>query len=124
MAGRIVQFLFGLTLLLTTCQAAIIEKYFNMTWVMANPDGMQERKVIGVNNTWPLPVLEVSKGDRLIVHVYNGLGEYPLARLVPKYYERDGWTIYANSMPYRSRRIFHLRLHGGPERNLLVPLPY
>lgn len=46
-----------------------------MTWVMANPDGLQERKVIGVNNTWPLPVLEVNKGDRLIVHVYNGLGD-------------------------------------------------
>ncbi|QGA20243.1 hypothetical protein EYB26_007945 [Talaromyces marneffei] len=48
---------------------------FNVTWVVANPDGLADRKVVGINGQWPLPVIEVDKGDRLIVKVYNGLGD-------------------------------------------------
>ncbi|RAL13181.1 putative ferrooxidoreductase Fet3 [Aspergillus homomorphus CBS 101889] len=48
---------------------------FNVTWVTANPDGLAERKVVGINGQWPLPVIEVDKGDQLIVHTYNGLGD-------------------------------------------------
>ncbi|KKK22725.1 hypothetical protein P175DRAFT_0504307 [Aspergillus ochraceoroseus IBT 24754] len=49
---------------------------FNVTWVTANPDGLMERKVVGINGHWPLPVIEVDKGDRLIVTMYNGLGDH------------------------------------------------
>jgi FtsP/CotA-like multicopper oxidase with cupredoxin domain len=31
--------------------------------------------VVGINGQWPLPVIEVDKGDRLIVNMYNGLGD-------------------------------------------------
>lgn len=48
---------------------------FNVSWVNANPDGLMERKVVGINGQWPLPVIEVDKGDRLIVNMYNGLGD-------------------------------------------------
>ncbi|OKL56382.1 Iron transport multicopper oxidase FET3 [Talaromyces atroroseus] len=48
---------------------------FNVTWVTANPDGLADRKVVGVNGQWPLPVIEVDKGDQLIVNMYNGLGD-------------------------------------------------
>ncbi|KAK5045365.1 hypothetical protein LTR84_009228 [Exophiala bonariae] len=48
---------------------------FNVSWVNANPDGLLERKVIGINGQWPLPVIEVDKGDRLVVNMYNGLGD-------------------------------------------------
>lgn len=65
----------ALTLLVSQCLAATVELWFNVTWVMANPDGLFERKVIGINNTWPLPVIDVNKGDRLIVHTHNGLGD-------------------------------------------------
>jgi iron transport multicopper oxidase len=75
MTSLTVQLVLGFALLLTICRAAVVEMSFNLTWVNANPDGLQERKVIGVNNTWPLPVLEVNKGDRLVIHVYNGLGD-------------------------------------------------
>ncbi|PQE09581.1 Iron transport multicopper oxidase FET3 protein [Rutstroemia sp. NJR-2017a WRK4] len=44
-------------------------------FVVVNPDGLADRKVIGVNNTWPLPVIEVDKGDRLVVNMYNLLGD-------------------------------------------------
>ncbi|CAI7639808.1 unnamed protein product [Penicillium bialowiezense] len=57
------------------CQAKTVNLDFNVTWVNANPDGLHERKVVGINGQWPLPVIEVDKGDRLIVNMYNGLGD-------------------------------------------------
>ncbi|CAK7265115.1 ferroxidase fet3 [Sporothrix epigloea] len=48
---------------------------FNVSWVIVNPDGLADRKVIGVNGEWPLPIINVDKGDRLIVKMYNGLGD-------------------------------------------------
>ncbi|QRD84389.1 Cupredoxin [Aspergillus flavus] len=47
---------------------------WNITWVTANPDGMQPRPVIGINNEWPLPLLNFTKGDRIIANVRNQLG--------------------------------------------------
>lgn len=46
---------------------------FNLTWVMFNPDNIALRKVIGVNGAWPLPDIEVDKGDQLLVNVLNSL---------------------------------------------------
>lgn len=47
---------------------------WNVTWVNANPDGMQERPVVGINGQWPLPVLNWTLGDRIIANVHNSLG--------------------------------------------------
>lgn len=49
---------------------------FNLTasWVKANPDGVFERDVIGLNGQWPLPVLRVNQGDRIELLLTNGLG--------------------------------------------------
>ncbi|KAJ6019679.1 hypothetical protein N7499_009355 [Penicillium canescens] len=58
-----------------SCQAKTVTLDFNVTWVNANPDGLAERKVVGINGQWPLPVIEVDKGDQLIVNTYNGLGD-------------------------------------------------
>lgn len=55
-------------------QAKNVTYDFNITWVMANPDGMFERPVIGINGQWPIPEVRVTKGDRLITHVHNQLG--------------------------------------------------
>ncbi|KAJ5742882.1 Multicopper oxidase abr1 [Penicillium manginii] len=46
---------------------------WNVTWVNASPDGF-ERPVIGINDQWPCPQVDVEVGDRVIVDVYNGLG--------------------------------------------------
>ncbi len=46
---------------------------WDLTWVTAAPDGFA-RPVIGINGQWPCPQVDVDLGDRLIVHVYNGLG--------------------------------------------------
>jgi iron transport multicopper oxidase len=57
------------------CTAKTVTYDFNVTWVTANPDGLKERKVIGVNGQWPLPTIEVDKGDQLVVNMHNGLGD-------------------------------------------------
>ncbi|KAF9885646.1 hypothetical protein FE257_012737 [Aspergillus nanangensis] len=67
--------------LLTGCLALIREvsgatlNYdFNITWVTANPDGLAPRPVIGINGEWPPPILNFTRGDRVIAKVYNALG--------------------------------------------------
>ncbi|KFY06165.1 hypothetical protein V491_08813, partial [Pseudogymnoascus sp. VKM F-3775] len=54
--------------------AKVVTYDFNVTWVRANPDGQFERATIGINNAWPLPVIEAEVGDTLVVNVENGLG--------------------------------------------------
>ena len=47
---------------------------WNVGWVRANPDGLAERSVMGINGQWPLPLLNITKGDRVIVNLYNDVG--------------------------------------------------
>lgn len=56
------------------CYGKTVEYTFNLTWVRANPDGLYERTVVGINDSWPLPVIEVDRGDQLVVHMLNSLG--------------------------------------------------
>lgn len=49
---------------------------WNITWKTVNPTGQKERQVISINDQWPLPTIEVNKGDRIIVNAYNGLGDH------------------------------------------------
>ncbi|KAJ5362052.1 Multicopper oxidase type 2 [Penicillium brevicompactum] len=65
----------ALQLLLGACHAVVHTFDWNVTWVTANPDGLADRKVIGINNQWPLPTVDVNKGDQIIANVYNGLGD-------------------------------------------------
>lgn len=44
---------------------------WNIGWVTANPDGQADRPVIGINGQWPLPLLNITKGDRVIVNLHN-----------------------------------------------------
>ena len=68
-------FLYPLYGLLTAlvAQAATVTYDFNLTWVYTNPDGMYTRPTIGINGQWPLPRIEVSVGDHVIVNVQNQL---------------------------------------------------
>lgn len=48
---------------------------WDIGWTTANPDGVKERQVVAINGKWPLPTIEVDKGDRVIVNVKNSLGD-------------------------------------------------
>ena len=77
MALSLSNFLVTLLLLLPQgllSQAATVTYDWNVTWVTASPDGLQERPTIGINGHWPLPVLNFTKGDQVIASVTNQLG--------------------------------------------------
>ncbi|GME94999.1 unnamed protein product [[Candida] boidinii] len=43
-------------------------------WNQGNPDGTLERPIITCNGEFPWPNVHVKKGDRVIIHLTNGLG--------------------------------------------------
>ncbi|KAF2641981.1 iron transport multicopper oxidase FET3 precursor [Massarina eburnea CBS 473.64] len=67
-------FLFPVSLLSTLAFCATVTYDFDVSWVYANPDGLQTRPVIGINGQWPVPTIRVTKGDQLVVNVKNSLG--------------------------------------------------
>ncbi|OXG27098.1 acidic laccase [Cryptococcus neoformans Bt15] len=66
---------FSFQLAATAARAATHEHWWNITYSNANPDGLHERRVIGVNGTWPPPVLTATQGDVIIVHATNSLDD-------------------------------------------------
>ncbi|KAA1476163.1 ferroxidase [Dentipellis sp. KUC8613] len=60
----------------TPVLAGVHEIWWNITYVEdANPDGLFPRRVIGVNGSWPIPPIEVSTNDSLLVHAFNSLDQ-------------------------------------------------
>ncbi|KAF9480958.1 ferroxidase [Pholiota conissans] len=56
--------------------AGVHEVWWNISYVQnASPDGLFERRVIGVNGTWPPPPLDVNSTDSLLVHVTNSIDQ-------------------------------------------------
>ncbi|KAI6021056.1 Fet3 ferroxidase [Pisolithus marmoratus] len=70
LSRRILQLLF-----ISTCAlAGVQELWWNVTYVEnANPDGLYDRRVVGVNGTWPPPPIYVNNSDSLLIHLTNGL---------------------------------------------------
>lgn len=63
-----------LTLLFSWVHAATVTYDFDIAWLTANPDGAFDRPAIGINGQWPIPQINVTVGDRLVVNVQNSLG--------------------------------------------------
>ena len=77
--ARLSQCLFaGIAALATVANAATVTLDWNITWVRANPDGLAARPVIGINGQWPLPLLNFTKGDRVIANVHNQVRPYSI----------------------------------------------
>ncbi|KAF5019004.1 hypothetical protein F66182_9022 [Fusarium sp. NRRL 66182] len=57
-----------------TTLAATVSYDFTVEWVRANPDGAFERPTIGINGQWPIPRIEASVGDTILVNAHNNLG--------------------------------------------------
>ncbi|KAF5002513.1 hypothetical protein FGRMN_338 [Fusarium graminum] len=47
--------------------AATVSYDFTIEWVRANPDGAFERPTIGINGQWPIPRIEATVGDTILV---------------------------------------------------------
>ncbi|GME84369.1 unnamed protein product [Ambrosiozyma monospora] len=63
-----------ISLLFSTVAAKTHKFVYNATWTLANPDGTKERPVISFNGSWPLPVININKGDSIELTLINGLG--------------------------------------------------
>ncbi|RCK65257.1 Iron transport multicopper oxidase FET3 [Candida viswanathii] len=46
---------------------------WNISYVTANPDGLHERRMIGINNEWPNPTIRVRANDQVIINLTNSL---------------------------------------------------
>ncbi|OAP63400.1 hypothetical protein AYL99_02627 [Fonsecaea erecta] len=73
----------ALTLALSLClpqtaSARTVTYDFNISWVLANPDGFG-RPTIGVNGQWPPPTIAADLGDTVVVNVVNSLGNQSTA---------------------------------------------
>ncbi|KAI8065800.1 Cupredoxin [Gongronella butleri] len=55
----------------SVAQAAIVTYDWNITYATANPDGLFERRVVGVNGQWPPPPMNVTVGDTLVINALN-----------------------------------------------------
>lgn len=66
----------ALALASATALAKDVSYNFTVGWVTANPDGMADRQVIGINGQWPLPTIEANEGDHVTVTLYNDLKSY------------------------------------------------
>ena len=64
----------GLLLFLSSTSAELRTYDFNVGWILRNPDGLYTRPVIGINGQWPIPRIEATVGDRVIVSLHNDLG--------------------------------------------------
>ena len=76
-----------LALLSRTCY-----RRWNITYTTANPDGLLPRRVVGVNNTWPPPSIEVSSNDTLRVHAINGIDVPTSLHHHGMVFNKTGWA--------------------------------
>ncbi|KAF2715781.1 multicopper oxidase [Pleomassaria siparia CBS 279.74] len=73
MAISLSSFLISLCLLPAVI-ADVVVYDFDVSWVYANPDGLANRPVMGINGKWPVPPIVVTKGDQVVVNLKNSLG--------------------------------------------------
>lgn len=76
MALSLSNFLAPILVILAACliqgtHSATLNYEWNVGWVRRNPDGLADRAVIGINGEWPLPLLNFTKGDRVVVKLNN-----------------------------------------------------
>lgn len=74
MALSLSNFLLPISLLASVAHCATVSYDFDVAWTYANPDGQQNRPVMGINGQWPIPPIVANKGDQVIVNVKNSLG--------------------------------------------------
>ncbi|KIK41685.1 multicopper oxidase [Suillus luteus UH-Slu-Lm8-n1] len=85
--------------LLSPAIAGVQEIWWNVTYVQnANPDGLFERRVIGVNGSWPPPPIEVNTSDSLLVHVTNSIDKPATLHHHGMFFNSTSWMDGAMSV--------------------------
>lgn len=74
LTGRFALLTWALVSLATSIQGETVTFDWEIGWTRGNPDGQFERPVIGINGQWPLPLLNITKGDRVVVNLDNQVG--------------------------------------------------
>ncbi|KAJ1643776.1 ferroxidase fet3 [Coemansia erecta] len=67
--------LLSVLLLAGSAWAAHVNVYWNVTYIEADRTGDTHRRLITVNNAYPIPPIHVTLGDTLYLHVHNMLDE-------------------------------------------------
>ncbi|KAF9978201.1 hypothetical protein BGZ73_003382 [Actinomortierella ambigua] len=57
----------------SAAQAAVVTYNWNITYVNVNPDGLFERRAVGVNGQFPVPAISATLNDTLVINVINQL---------------------------------------------------
>ncbi|KAF9448580.1 multicopper oxidase [Macrolepiota fuliginosa MF-IS2] len=84
--------------LISPVLAGVQEVWWNITYVQnASPDGLFERRVVGVNGTWP-PPLDVNTTDSLVVHVHNSLDQPTTLHHHGMFFNSTSWMDGAASV--------------------------
>jgi iron transport multicopper oxidase len=73
MASSMIPFLLALLLSSHLAVAKVVTYNWNLGWITANPDGIV-RPVVGINGQFPLPTINVTLGDHIVINAVNSLG--------------------------------------------------
>ncbi|KAG6900240.1 hypothetical protein C0993_001059, partial [Termitomyces sp. T159_Od127] len=96
--------------------AGVHELWWNLTWVEnVNPDGLFERRAIGVNGTWPPPPMDVHTDDSLVVHVSNNLD-------VPSTLHHHGMFFNSTSWMDGAQGVTECGIPPGEQFDYVVPI--
>jgi hypothetical protein len=120
MAGRGMDVLLRTVLICSVWQglASAATYDLNVSWLRRNPDGMADRSVIGINGQWPIPVLNFTMGENVIVNLHNQVRQpiccckcdtdeisarqskhqSALSRAVPEWHQCHGWASWRYSV--------------------------
>ncbi|TFK41495.1 Fet3 protein [Crucibulum laeve] len=105
-----------LAALIASAFAGIHEEWWNITYVEnANPDGLLERRVIGINGTWPPPPVEVNTTDSLVVHVTNSLDQ-------PTTLHHHGMFFNSTSWMDGAQGVSECGIPPGQQFDYVVPI--
>ncbi|RHZ65592.1 hypothetical protein Glove_313g52 [Diversispora epigaea] len=67
------------------------EYNFNVTIIYGAPDGVS-RQIWTINEQFPAPTIEITKGDRVIMNVYNNLNETTTVHVHGLFHQGDPWN--------------------------------
>ena len=119
-------FIIGALYAAVLSRCATVTYDWDIGYTTANPDGLAERQVIGVNGQWPPPPVELTEGDRVIINAHNSLPDQPMSLHAhgifqngTNYYE---WPSGCHAVWYSAQHIAHLQFYCAAAWDILDSL--